>query len=570
MQTIEVLKHKLESINGKDYGAYQSLKGEYDFAEFRLVIEQIPKDPFAPPHTGIYRVRLKNKFVSQFNIIFNSKASEIAFRDFLARHFHSATSRISKGRRGTGHSGVITIDRPVQAVLERSSVIVDKETIEVRFFIGLPAQGRTINAHICEVMLLEELPEIVEHALFPENLDMSSLEKHIKTAEDAEYLRSKLEPLDLVAFVADNSILPRKSGISDEPLDKETAIPFRSPKNLQIEIDLPHSGKTKGMGIPKGITLIVGGGYHGKSTLLNAVEMGIYNHIPGDGREKCVSDPSAIKIRAYSGRYVEKVDISPFIDNLPLQKNTTEFSTENASGSTSQAASIMEAIEAGTKVLLMDEDTCATNFMIRDRKMQKLVHKDDEPITTFIDKVQSIYLNKGISTILVLGGIGDYFGVSDIVVQMKNYNPTDVTKKAHEIFKSTPDKRFREGQEHPISIKERVPLKDCINPYNKYNKKSIFATEINRIHFGKNIIDLTDVEQVIELSQVKAIGAAILYITKYIDEKTPLREIIHRLMYDIENSGLDILSHKVSGHFAQFREIDLAFAINRLRGLKMA
>ena len=568
MQTLEVLKHKLESINEKDYGAYQSLIGGYDYPGFKLFIDQIPKDPYAPPHTGIYRVEIENRFVHQFNLIFNTKISRIAFRDFLARNFHNATSQIAKGRRGTGHSGIITIDKPEQAILERSSVIMNEKTIEVRFFMGLPAHGRKINAHICTIMLCEELPEIVNRALLPENVDMRSLEKHIRTAEDAEYLRARLEELDLVAFIADNSILPRRSGTSDKPLGKEMAIPFESPENLQVEIDTPHSGKVKGMGIPKGITLIVGGGYHGKSTLLNAIEMGIYNHVPNDGREKCVSDPSAIKIRAYSGRYVEKVNISPFIDNLPLQKNTTQFSTENASGSTSQAASIMEAIEVGTHLLLMDEDTCATNLMIRDQKMQRLVDKRDEPITTFIDRAKNLYADKGISTILVLGGIGDYFDVSDIVIQMKNYRPIDVTKRAHEISSSASEARQCEGKDQHISIQVRVPVKECINPYNEYNKKSVYATDTSRIHFGKSIIDLTDVEQLIELSQTRAIGAAILYIAKHTDGNRSLKELLDKTMCDIEENGLDVLSQKVSGHFAQFRMLDLAFAFNRLRQMK--
>ncbi len=569
METDSILKSKLGSIDGKDYGAYQSLKGEYSYFGFKLSIDQIPKDPYAPPHTGIYRVMVKNEFFSRFGNIFDTKVSELAFRDFLARNFYKASIKKTKGRRGTGNSGIITIARPGQAILERNSIIADKEIIEARFFVGLPADGRKINSRICKVMLFEELPEIIKLALFPGNLDMNDLEKHIKTAEDAEYLRSRLEQLGLAAFIADDSILPRRSGTSDEPLDRESAIPLRSPKSLLVEIDLPHSGKIKGMGIPKGITLIVGGGYHGKSTLLDAIAMGIYNHIPGDGREICISDFSTIKIRAYSGRYIEKVDISTFIDNLPLQKDTTRFSTENASGSTSQAASIIEAIEAGTKVLLMDEDTCATNFMIRDQKMQKLVKKDDEPITTFIDKVGDLYESKGISTVLVLGGIGDYFDVSNTVIQMRNYKPIDVTVKAREISGSASDKRLYEGKEHKINLNKRVPVKDCINPYNDYNRKSIYSTEINRIHFGKNIIDLTDMEQLVELSQTKAISEAILYISKYIDDKTPLKGIIDYLMLQIEKDGLDILNNKPSGYFACFRGLELAFAINRLRNFKI-
>ena len=569
MDTLHILRKKIESINQRDYGACQSLKGEYDYPRFKLLIEQIPKDPYAPPHTGRYRVIVKNDFTHHFDEIFNTKTSEIAFRDFLARQFYDASIKFSKGRRGTGNSGIITIAKPGQSMLERNSVLADKKNIEVRFFIGLPANGRKINAKISTTMLFEEIKKIIAHALFPENLDMDDLVKHIKTAEDAEYIRCKLEPLNLVAFIANEAVLPRRSGISDKPLDKNQAISFKSPENLEVELDLPHSGKIKGMGIPKGITLIVGGGYHGKSTLLNAIEMGIYNHIPRDGREKCISDFNTIKIRSYSGRYIEKVDISPFIDNLPLHKNTTRFSTENASGSTSQTASIIEAIEAGTNVLLMDEDTCATNFMIRDQKMQKLITKDDEPITTFIDKAEYLYLNKGISTILVLGGIGDYFDVSNHIIQMKNYLPIDVTSKAHEISYATINKRVYEGKKHPISIKERIPAKNCISPYNKYNKKSVYSKEINRIQFGKTIIDLNGLEQLIELSQTKAIAEAILYLSKYFDGKKSLIEMIQNLMADIDKNGLDILNNRASGYFAGFRAIDLACAVNRCRELKI-
>jgi predicted ABC-class ATPase len=569
MQNINVLKSKLKSIDGRDYGAYQSLRGEYDCPGFRLFVDQIPKDPYAPPHTGIYRVQVEYDYVNAPPTITDSKTKEVAFRDFLARNFFKATAKISKGRRGTGYSGIITLDEPGQAILERSSVIINSKFIEVRFFLGLPASGRKIKYQLAEEMFFVELPEIVKLALSKENINLDSLKRHIETAEDAEFLRSQLEPLGLVSFVANEAILPRESGTSDKPLDKKLAVSFHSPESLEVEIELPHAGKIRGMGIPKGITLIAGGGYHGKSTLLEAIELGIYNHLPGDGREKCVSDPQTIKVRSYSGRYVEKVDISTFIKNLPLQKDTTAFSTENASGSTSQAASILEAIEVGAKVLLMDEDTCATNFMIRDQKMQKLVHKDDEPITTYIDKAKQLFSERDISSILVLGGAGDYFDVSDKVIQMIKYVPEDVTEKAQEISKLSPAKRASEDEEYPISLKERIPVVDSIDPYNYYGKKSIYTSEVYRLNFGKTIIDLTDVEQLVELSQTKAIGQALVYLRKYIDRKTPLKEIINLLMIDLEKEGLDILSDRISGHFAKFRGLELALAINRLRSLKM-
>ncbi len=570
MQDIESLREKLRPINGKDYGAYQTIVGNYDYKTFKLLILQIPKDPYAPPLAGIYVVQVQHEDKAYINAIINSKIKEVAFRDFIARKFYVATEKVSKGRRGTGYSGVITIDEPGQAVLERSSVITNKDFIEARFFMGLPARGRKIEIKIAEKMFFEELPKIVESALFRENIDLNSLQQHIDTVEEAESIREQLEPLGLVAFVSENTILPRKSGTSDKPLAPNKAVPFHTPESLQIEIKLHRGNRIRGMGIPKGVTLIAGGGYHGKSTLLNGIELGIYNHIPGDGREKCISHSETVKVRSYSGRYVEKVDISTFIRNLPLEKDTTEFSTENASGSTSQAASIMEAIEAGGKVFLMDEDTCATNFMIRDQKMQRLVQKDDEPITTFIDKAKQLYLDRDISTILVLGGTGDYFDVSDKVIQMNKYVPVDVTEKAKEISESSPTKREKEDEDYPISLKERILLSESIDPYNEYNKRSVYATEVHRLKFGKAFIDLNDVEQLIELSQTKAVGQAILYLRKYIDGKNTLREIIDLLMSDLDAKGLDVLSKKKSGHFARFRSIELAMAINRLRGIKMA
>ena len=569
MQSLSVLKNKLKAIDEKDYGAYQSLLGEYDYKEFKLVITQIPKDPYAPPHTGIYRLQLKFDYIGIPKDIIDSKIKNIAFRDFLARNIFHVTAQISKGRRGTGYSGIITIAEPGQAILERSSVIVSNEDIEVRFFIGLPANGRLINAKLADEMLFTELPDIVNRSLSRDFFDAKNLDEHLKSSEDTEFLREQLKALGLVSFIADGAILPRKSGVCDSPMDKEIAVRFCSPESLKVEIKLPHAGTVRGMGIPFGVTLIVGGGYHGKSTLLEAIKWGIYNHIPGDGREKCVSLLKTVKIRSYSGRNVEKVDISTFIKNLPLKNDTTAFSTENASGSTSQAASIIEAAQAGAEVLLMDEDTCATNFMIRDQKMQRLVQKNDEPITTFIDKARQFYSERNISTILVLGGAGDYFDISDNVIQMIKYLPIDVTSKARTISEESPVKRKKEDNNYSIIARERIPLTGSIDPFNDYNKLSVYAKEVNRINFGKTIIDLTDVEQIIEISQTKAIGQALIYMQKYIDGKTALSEIVSMLMHDIDEEGLDILNERISGNFALFREIELICALNRLRTLKI-
>jgi predicted ABC-class ATPase len=567
MLTESAIKKILASIDGQDYASYQSLLGTFEYTLFKLIVQQIPKDPYAPPHTGIYRVQVRRADDRIINFSINSKIQEVALADYLARHFFAASEKISKGVRGTGYSGIITINQPGQAILERNCVVITDEIIEIRCFLGLPGDGRRVNSEIAEQMLLDELPDIVNESLLDENIDHEALQRHIEVAEDAEYLRSKLDPLGLVAFIANDSILPRESGTSDKPLTDKTAIAFTAPDSSTQEIELPNAGLIRGLGIPKGVTLIAGGGYHGKSTLLCTIEAGIYNHIPGDGREYCVSSMQTVKVRAYSGRSVVKTDISPFINNLPFGQDTTSFLTGNASGSTSQAANIVEAIEAGAETLLMDEDTCATNFMIRDRKMQQLVNKEDEPITTFIDKVKQLYLEREVSTILVLGGVGDYFDVSDQVIQMINYVPFDVTAKAHQIADMAPASREDEGEAHPFNLHERIPMPDSIVPLNAYGKFSINAKEVHRLNFGRHAVDLTDLEQLIDLSQTKALGFAIEYAKKHMDEKAALREVVERVAADIDEYGLDVISDRISGHFAWFRGLELAFAINRLRSL---
>ncbi|MCW9013747.1 MAG: ABC-ATPase domain-containing protein [Gammaproteobacteria bacterium] len=569
MVTKDQLQKKITPLDGMDYGAYQSLIGTYDFDRFSLIIEQIPKDPYAPPHTGIYRIQFPLTDTAIEADMIDSGIEKIACRDFYARQFFYNSTKIAGQRRGPGYSGIITINEPGQTILERSSVVINENSLEIRCFVGLPASKRNIKARLAVKMLLEELPEIVSLSLHRGHTDSDDLLSHIHTAVDAEFLRQKLPDMGLVAFIADGAILPRESGISDCTMNKDSVIPFETPESLKTEIDLPYAGKITGMGIPQGITLLAGGGYHGKSTLLQAIEMGVYNHIASDGREQCVSLTETVKVRSYSGRHVVKTDISPFIRNLPFREDTSAFSTENASGSTSQAANIIEAMEVGAKVILMDEDTCATNFMIRDMYMQKLVKKSDEPITSYIDKVRQLYLEKKISTILALGGVGDYFEVADHVIQMIKYHPQDVSAQAKDIIHNYPTKRVKEDIEYPIQPKARIPVAESVDPMSEYGKWRLYTTEVNTLHFGQNKIDLTDLEQLIELSQTKAIGFSMLYARQYMDGKRTLKQVIDLVMADLEENGLDILNEKISGHFAQFRSFELAFSLNRMRSFNV-
>ena len=562
------LRNKLVEIDRKGYKAYKEITGTYKGDDYLLHIDYVQPDPFANPSR--IRVELPKDVTKYKEEWYNLKHRRIAFEDFLTRQMVIKLKGFKQDRSGTGKSGLIFIDRPGQEVLERTSVKVGSKGVEVRLSIGLPARGRTILGSNAEELLCRVIPSLVKDALL--KFDERLLMKHLFLSDNQNAIRNFLRDNNYVCFIGNNSILPRESGISDLPLKNGRAVPFHSPSSLEIEIPLPDGSSIKGMGIPEGVTLIVGGGYHGKSTLLNAIERGVYNHIPGDGREYVITNDTAFKIRAEDGRRIEKVNISPFINNLPFDKDTTKFSTEDASGSTSQAANIIEALEAGCKVLLIDEDTSATNFMIRDARMQQLVSKDKEPITPFIDRVRQLYEEHKVSTILVIGGSGDYFDVADNVIMMDEYIPFDVTLKAKEISNSIKNMRKSQIDDNFNYITPRYIKKQGLNPLAD-KKEKVDTKGLHTIIYGTGIINLSFVEQLVDESQTRSIAYMIRYIhNKLLKDSAPLHDVIDMLYRDIDEKGLDIISPyfgKHPGDLALPRKLELSAAINRMRSLQV-
>ena len=565
------LRDTLRRIDGRGYKVYQDVEGEYQFDRFVLAVDHAQGDPFAAP--SLVRVRVPQRLAAFPPELFSSRVRRTALEDYITRQFAQAIRRVVKGHRGTGHSGLVAVDAGGQEILERTSCLVTEGFVEVRFVMGLPAFGRTCQGREASAMFFEEVPKLVDTSLLHASLDAATLERHVAVAEDQDALRAQLEARKLVAFVADGAVLPRASGVSEEPMKTPNLVRFASPPELRVELDAPNRGKVVGMGIPTGVTLICGGGFHGKSTLLRALDRGVYNHIPGDGREYVVCRHDAAKIRAEDGRSVEKVDISPFISNLPFQKDTSAFSTENASGSTSQAANIVEALEYGTSLLLIDEDTSATNFMIRDGRMQKLVPKSNEPITPFIDQVQNLYRQHGVSSVLVVGGSGDYFEVADTVIRLNNYLPSVVTEEAHGIAEAMPTYRTKEAPPAFGQIVQRAVIDESLDPYRRGRMK-VAARGLRAIQFGEQTIDLQSVEQLVDPSQTRAIADTLVYGLRqgYFDGEVPLAQALRRIFADVSAGGLDIISPhpgQYPGDYALPRLQEMAAAINRMRELRV-
>lgn len=566
MKNSITLRNELQRIDGRGYKAYKDLQGQYDFNDYILSIDHVQGDPFASPS----RIRIIiNKDKARFpEELINEDYKKIAVSDFLTRLFYFNINKFSEKIFGSGKSGLISISRCPQEILERTSIVINKDNIEARFYVGFPAKGRTVLSKELEKILYNVIPNIVENTLIYENINKTKVIDRVKLVQDQEYIRTEIKKKDLIAFIANGSILPRESGVSQRPL--KNALPFKSPESLEVELNLPNKGLVKGMGIKKGITLIIGGGYHGKSTLLNALELGVYNHIEGDGREFVITDNTAVKVRAEDGRSIKNTDISLFIDNLPNGKDTVKFTTENASGSTSQAANIVEAIEAKAKVLLIDEDTSATNFMIRDDLMQRLVSKEKEPITPFIEIVKPLYKQRDISTILVIGSSGDYFDVADTVIQMDNYGTKDVTKEAKALMRGEINKRIKENDIFININLNRKLQKGTIE--STYKGVKIKTMGLSNISINNENIDLRAVEQLVDNEQLNAIGAIMKWIEENrMNKNLTLEEAVNEAYLEVIRNGL-ISIDKIkggSGSLALPRKQEIMASYNRFRKLKI-
>lgn len=567
MKGEEDLRRILNEVDGSGYGAYNKLRGEYVIDSFKLTVEHVQGDPYASPSRfSISLTQLKAGFPVE---LFENEVRKVALEDYLTRKFSEESRRVAKGNRGSGKSGLISVTRFGQAVLPRTSCSVDGDRVEITFVVGLPAKGRTPLSKIqAKKMIFEEIMKISENTLIFNNLNSQEVRRYVQTIEDAEYIRENLDEKGLVAFVATDSLLPRESGVGDGPMEKDKAVLFESPDSLEVRFDTPNEGKVEGMGIPEGVTLIVGGGYHGKSTLLDAIANSVYNHVPGDGREMVVTDPDSMVIRAGDGRYLEKVDISPFISGVPSDLNTSSFSAEDASGSTSQAGNIVEAVEMGAELLLFDEDTSATNLMIRGERMQELVSREDEPITPLIDRVGQLYEEKGVSSLLVMGGSGDYFDVADTVIQMKNYLPENVTTSAKEIAEKHETRRITEAKGRFGELKHRKPLPDSIDPRKRSGKVKIKARGKDRIQFGYEDVDLSKVHQISEEPQVRLIGDILFHASKNIfDGETTIREALNEVERILREEGIHEFTPYEAGNYALPRRYEIGAVLNRLRSL---
>ncbi|MBB5158174.1 ABC-ATPase domain-containing protein [Saccharopolyspora phatthalungensis] len=547
----QTLRQELRAMHGASYGRYKSLSGRWSFGGFTLEVQRVQPDPYAPASRCEVRV---DPAVAGFpEHLWSTPVRARALAGYLVRAAHR---RLGDSR--------LRVDAGRQEVLDRSACQLVDGVVVLRLGIDLPGRGRTIDGRQAEQALCDELPDAVQAALRWATAEQGRLQEFVHSIEDTDALRRMLPQLGLVAFVADGAMLPRRSGVDERPL--VDGVPFASPESMRVEVELPNRGRVSGMGVPEGIMLIVGGGFHGKSTLLRALEFGVYDHVPGDGRELVVCREDTVKVRAEDGRRVHRVDVSPFVSHLPTGADTSDFSTDNASGSTSQAAAIVEAVEAGAKVLLVDEDTAATNLMIRDARMQALVAKEAEPLTPFVDLIRPLRAVHGVSTVLVMGGSGDYMDVADTVLMLDAYHARDVTARAKELA-AAPTGRHSEAETFP-SLRHRVADPRSIPT----ERPKVRARGVDALTLGESTVELRGVEQLVDPAQVTGIGLALVSCARrgVLDGARTVAEVLDAFAADVRRRGIAAVDEHYVGDFAVPRRFELAAALNRLRVLRVA
>lgn len=570
------LGRELERLDGRPYGLYKDLRGRaYTLGPYGLRFDHIQGDPFAAPSR--VRVDLPAPRVKLPDWACAGGDARRASADFLHRALRRVLADAGAPARvgnpgthtlGSGKSGLLEIAPVGQQIVERTAVGVESDgTLWCRLSVGLPASGRRILGRAAALLFIRRLPGALDRLC--DELDMAALQRHIWGVEDQVALRSQLCAAGLVAFLAEGSTLPRRSGVDDRPM--QNAVSLAVPDSLACELDAPHAGRLRGLGIPAGVTLIVGGGYHGKSTLLSTVANGAYDHVPGDGRDRCVSIAATVSIRAEDGRSVCGVDLRPFINALPLGRRTDRFDTDDASGSTSQAAAIVEALEAGAAALLIDEDTAATNFMIRDARMRRLVPGEKEPITPFLDRVRQLWTEKHVSSVLVVGGAGDYLDVADSVIHMDEYRPKDATGRAQEVVRELPQEASgpqAAGEWSPPA--PRVPDPASLDPSRGRTAERVRGVRTRAIEFGSQEIDVSLLYQLVDAAQCRMIGDVLLLCARELcDGKTDVSELLDRVDAAIERDGLYAVCARGFGDRARARRFEIAAALNRLRSLRL-
>ena len=559
---MKALYQKIRAFDGKNYGLYRSLEGKsWDFGDFSLDFLHVQGDPFAPASRILVTAPLKVLgFGSEWSGTFERK---LAISDFLLRRLAKSVKEKYPDKNGARE-----IDEPGPEVLVRNALWVDNGELRACLQVRLPGEGRKIQAELAAEILTMVLPDLLSASLYCTPQILQGLEQHYAVLERRRLILEELPKRGLVAFVPDGAVLPRASGLSQDPL--QGAVPFAAPDELAVTLDVGGES-IRGMGIPKGVTVITGGAYHGKSTLLQALVRSVYPHVPGDGREGIVIDESAMRVGVEDGRYVRETDISPMVRDLPGGVSTKSFSTAGASGSTSEAANLMESMEMGCKTFLIDEDSSAVNFLIRDRRVRDLLGDDREPLIPLTDRIRQ-FAESGYSFILVAGACGDFLSLADNIVVMAEYKAECVQQPAVTLEARVPEPA--EGADRVQGLQSAAPTRSFAGYTKILQAKVRPASAVERqvkvklngdtaLQVGQLVADVSRAGLLVDRQQRVGAGYLLLNLLQNAED-VPVCELAEKLCEKIRNVGFRNLPQGMSRYMSLPRPVDIVATLLRM------
>lgn len=573
---MKALYQKIRSLQGKNYGLYKSLADRsWDFGDFVLEFLHVQGDPYAPASRVMIKASLLMLgFPSEWGGSFERR---LALSDYLYRRLSALVREKYPDR-----DAAVVFDTAGPEMLVRNALWVDNGELRACLQVRLPGDGRKIQAEAAAEILTMVLPDLVSAALYNSGESKKDgvepeLVEHYRVLAERKEILSQLEERGLCAFVPDGAVLPRASGLSELPM--EGAVPFAAPEEMAVML-VANGREIRGMGIPKGITVISGGAFHGKSTLLQALTKSVYPHIPGDGREGIVVSESAVRVGVEDGRSVRGTDLSQFVRDLPGGISTKNFTTACASGSTSEAANLMEAMEAGSDVFLIDEDSSAVNFLIRDVRVRKLLGDDREPLIPLTDRIREI---KGRSFILVAGACGDFLDLADNIIVMASYKAECARINGKNVAAGLGDGAVKVASGLPAFVEPECrdfaeyvkPLLPSLRPASAVERQvKVKISGDTLLQIGFLVSDTSKAGALVDKQQRFGAGFMLLNLCQNAasnndadgeSAKATIMERINALCEKIKNVGFRNLPQGLSREMSLPRPIDIACVLYRLR-----
>ena len=562
---MKALYQKIRTLNGKNYGLYKSLADKpWDFGDFALEFLHVQGDPYAPASRVVIKANLSMLgYAGEWGGEFERR---LALSDFLYRKL----SRLVKEKYPEKDAAIV-FDTAGPEMLVRNSLWIDNGELRACLQVRLPGEGRKIQAEVAAEILTMVLPDLVSAGLYYNKSDESALQDYYRVLAERKAILAELETRGLCAFVPDGAVLPRASGLSEMPL--EGAVPFTAPEQMAVTLNV-CGREIRGMGIPKGITVITGGAFHGKSTLLQALTRAVYPHIPGDGREGIVIDESALRVGVEDGRSVRGTDLSQFVRDLPGGVSTKNFNTLSASGSTSEAANLLEAMEAGSRAFLIDEDSSAVNFLIRDVRVRKLLGDDREPLIPLTDRIREISA-QGYSFILVAGACGDYLDLADNIVIMANYK-AECAKNVSGVIASEAKQSTPAASSARPFVGYMQPLQKSVRPTSAVERQvKVKLSGDTLLQIGFLVSDTSRLNTLVDKQQRLGAGFVLLNLLQNAASNSESSDAsnagdsvavtIQKLYEKIQNVGFRNLPQGMSREMSLPRVVDIACVAFRLR-----